>query len=671
MCVYRNNTINMENANLLIKDLWSIYGVANDKIIVSPSSCGGNGVFLTSDVKQNENVLKIPLEIIITEKIAVNSLVGKSIKQVWGENIPDRIILTLYLLHMKTIYGYSSHTKTNITNNNNSNTNIMKTYVNSLPNKYTTPTFIASMEEEADNGGLSTNILNRLTGTAVGNREKTRCVQMKETYNAIFPRLSQTFPSLFPAKDFSWEKYLWAHTSLATRLFPPTFCLPNNPNSEENVNLTNGNNSSQSDLPGGCMIPLADMLNHKAGTSLRWYTDDQFLYANTSTNMKMGDELTFSYGDFKSNGHLLVTYGFCQPFNPNDVAPINFSSANVMTSDKDVIESVNQYTQLYSVPLTVATSKRTETKIKIDSPFLICCRIFGIESKQEFELLKEKKFEAPGSVQQELNAIDVGFKLIQTSMSLLMGENESKLVELFHLMEGEACRILLPLSRNNASISSIYPMDDVSWYQFGQYKTLVHTENLLEMYKADLKLRGNHINHNNSNFDDRIIYNMKLAFAEARYALENGEVPVGCVFINSSNNSEDIIITAGSNKTNVTSNATRHAELVAYDIAFVASNCNKDVLKGSELYVTVEPCIMCAAALARIGVKVVYYGCSNDKFGGNGSILSCHRCGNFSHDLDCEYDVIPGVLETEAIELLREFYSRGNPNAPKPHRKVL
>ena len=120
-------------------------------------------------------------------------------------------------------------------------------------------------------------------------------------------------------------------------------------------------------------------------------------------------------------------------------------------------------------------------------------------------------------------------------MSLLMGENESKLVELFHLREGEACRILLPLSRNNASISSIYPMDDVSWYQFGQYKTLIHTENLLEIYKADLKLRGNHINHNNSNFDDRIIYNMKLAFAEARYALENGEVPVGCVFINSSN----------------------------------------------------------------------------------------------------------------------------------------
>ena len=55
----------MENANLLIKDFLAIYGVANDKIIVSPSSSGGNGVFLTSDVKQNENVLKIPLEIII------------------------------------------------------------------------------------------------------------------------------------------------------------------------------------------------------------------------------------------------------------------------------------------------------------------------------------------------------------------------------------------------------------------------------------------------------------------------------------------------------------------------------------------------------------------------------------------------------------------------------
>ncbi len=165
---------------------------------------------------------------------------------------------------------------------------------------------------------------------------------------------------------------------------------------------------------------------------------------------------------------------------------------------------------------------------------------------------------------------------------------------------------------------------------------------------------------------------MKLAFAEAQYALENGEVPVGCVFIKpTGDGGDDIIIAAGSNKTNITSNATRHAELVAYDIAFIASHCNKDVLRGSELYVTVEPCIMCAAALARIGVKVVYYGCSNDKFGGNGSILSCHRADTFSHDLDQEYDVVPGVLEAEAINLLQEFYYRGNPNAPKPHRKVV
>ena len=88
----------------------------------------------------------------------------------------------------------------------------------------------------------------------------------------------------------------------------------------------------------------------------------------------------------------------------------------------------------------------------------------------------------------------------------------------------------------------------------------------------------------------------------------------------------------------------------------MASNCNKDVLKGSELYVTVEPCIMCAAALARIGVKVVYYGCSNDKFGEMDLYYHVTVVVIF-HDLDCEYDVIPGVLETQAIELLREFYS--------------
>ena len=101
----------------------------------------------------------------------------------------------------------------------------------------------------------------------------------------------------------------------------------------------------------------------------------------------------------------------------------------------------------------------------------------------------------------------------------------------------------------------------------------------------------------------------------------------------------------------------------------MASRCNKDILRGCELYVTVEPCIMCAAALARIGIKRVYYGCRNDKFGGNGSILSCHSLESMSSDLDTSYHVVPGVLENEAVELLREFYSRGNPKAPVPHRK--
>ena len=114
---------------------------------------------------------------------------------------------------------------------------------------------------------------------------------------------------------------------------------------------------------------------------------------------------------------------------------------------------------------------------------------------------------------------------------------------------------------------------------------------------------------------------------------------------------EDSIIASASNKTNITSNATRHAELVAYD-RFMASRCNKDILR-CELYVTVEPCIMCAAALARIGIKRVYYGCRNDKFGGNGSILSCHSLESMSSDLDTSYHVVPGVIENEAVELLR------------------
>ena len=88
------------------------------------------------------------------------------------------------------------------------------------------------------------------------------------------------------------------------------------------------------------------------------------------------------------------------------------------------------------------------------------------------------------------------------------------------------------------------------------------------------------------------------------------------------------IIGTGRNEVNETKNATRHAELVAIDQVKLWCEkqclCFEEVLRDCCLYVTVEPCIMCSAALRYLGVPKVVFGCANERFGGCGSILNIH-----------------------------------------------
>ncbi|KAL6585541.1 tRNA(adenine34) deaminase [Orobanche minor] len=161
---------------------------------------------------------------------------------------------------------------------------------------------------------------------------------------------------------------------------------------------------------------------------------------------------------------------------------------------------------------------------------------------------------------------------------------------------------------------------------------------------------------------------MKLALEQAKLAMDSLEVPVGCVIVE-----DQKVISSGRNRTTESRNATRHAEMEAIDV--LLEQWQKNGVRREEvslkfsrctLYVTCEPCIMCAAALSIIGIKDVYYGCANEKFGGCGSILSLHTSSTGKHT-SCEvsrkeFKCTGGIMATEAINLLRSFYEQGNPN---------
>ena len=82
----------------------------------------------------------------------------------------------------------------------------------------------------------------------------------------------------------------------------------------------------------------------------------------------------------------------------------------------------------------------------------------------------------------------------------------------------------------------------------------------------------------------------------------------------------------------------------------------QSIIKETDLYVTVEPCIMCASALRQYGIRAVYFGCLNDRFGGTGGVMTIHS----DPGLDPAFPVYGGLFREEAIMLLRKFYVQEN-----------
>ncbi len=146
---------------------------------------------------------------------------------------------------------------------------------------------------------------------------------------------------------------------------------------------------------------------------------------------------------------------------------------------------------------------------------------------------------------------------------------------------------------------------------------------------------------------------MHLALDEARAAATRGEVPVGAVLVDATG---QVVARAG-NRTRAKSDPTAHAEIEVIRAACAAAGSER--LPGHDLYVTLEPCAMCAAAIANARIRRLYYGAPDEKSGG-----VAHGARVFEH-AQCHHapEVYDGIDATAAEALLKDFF-RARRSAP-------
>lgn len=138
---------------------------------------------------------------------------------------------------------------------------------------------------------------------------------------------------------------------------------------------------------------------------------------------------------------------------------------------------------------------------------------------------------------------------------------------------------------------------------------------------------------------------MKAAIRQAKKAYDLGEVPIGCVIVY-----EGKIIGRGYNRRNTDKNTLAHAEITA--IRKASRKVGDWRLEGCSLYVTLEPCQMCAGAIVQARIDEVIMGSMNPKAGCGGSILNLLEMPEFNHQVK----VTRGVLEEECSLLLTQFF---------------
>lgn len=140
---------------------------------------------------------------------------------------------------------------------------------------------------------------------------------------------------------------------------------------------------------------------------------------------------------------------------------------------------------------------------------------------------------------------------------------------------------------------------------------------------------------------------MKEAMKQAKKADKIDEVPIGCVIVY-----EDRIIARAYNRRNTDKNTLAHAELLAIKMASKVLGDWR--LEDCTMYITLEPCQMCAGAIVQARIKRVVVGSMNPKAGCAGSVLNLLQMKQFNHQVELE----TGVMEEECSRMLKEFFKR-------------
>jgi tRNA(adenine34) deaminase len=154
--------------------------------------------------------------------------------------------------------------------------------------------------------------------------------------------------------------------------------------------------------------------------------------------------------------------------------------------------------------------------------------------------------------------------------------------------------------------------------------------------------------------DEKIVHNvfMEAAIEEARRAEQLGEVPIGAVIVK-----EGKIIGRGHNLRETSNDATAHAEMIA--IREASKTLGAWRLMGCTLYVTLEPCPMCAGAIVQSRIPLVVYGASDPKAGCAGTLMNLLQEERFNH----RAQIISGVMKDVCSHMLTDFFRRLRGNA--------